>query len=323
MRELIGKGLLTAAAASSVLSLSGGYAQATNGAAAAAGSPGLLSGNSVQAPVEVPVNVCGNTVNPVGVGNPSFGNSCANSSGAHAPSKPRPAHHAQHQAPHAEPAPHAAPAQAPRPAPPRATRDTDSTDAGSTHAAKPWENGGGSAPAKHEHRPGEGAHAAPADHSDGPGHGGSSASGGATNSPGLLSGNLLQAPLDIPLNICGNSVDLVGVLNPVFGNACVNGADVEPPKTPVHPHTPVDPPHPGEPTGPRNPPRPPVEPPAVPENHTPMFPEQPRPVEEGDFVDQLAATGTDSNLLASAAMSAGLLISGGILYRRSRAATRR
>ncbi|MFD3521979.1 chaplin family protein [Streptomyces sp. NPDC058653] len=322
MRELIGKGLLTAAAASSVLSLSGGYAQATNGAAAAAGSPGLLSGNSVQAPVEIPVNVCGNTVNPVGVGNPAFGNSCANASGAHATSKPRPAHQTRPQAPHAEPAPHTVPAQASRPAPPRATHDGHGTDAGSTHAAKPAGNGGGSAPATtHGHRPGGGTHEAPAGHSGRPDHSGSSASGAATNSPGVLTGNLLQAPLHIPLNLCGNTVDLIGVLNPAFGNACVNGTDSKP----QDPHTPVDPPHPGEPTDPRNPPRPPgnPSPPVAPENNTPMLPEQPRPVEEGDFVDQLAATGSDVDLLASAAVSAGLLISGGILYRRSRTAPRR
>ncbi|WP_329386578.1 chaplin [Streptomyces sp. NBC_01716] len=306
MRELIGKGLLTAAAASSVLSLSGGYAQATNGEAAATGSPGLLSGNSVQAPVEIPVNLCGNTVNPVGAGNPSFGNSCANSSGDHAPSKPRPDHHAQQQASHAKPAPHKVPAQG-----------THNTDASSTHAARPGENGGSSAPVRPGHRPDQGAHTGPAGHSERPDHGGSSASGAATNSPGLLSGNLVQAPLDIPLNICGNSVDLVGVLNPAFGNACVNGSDVRPPKTPV------DPPHPGEPIDPRNPPRPPAEPPVVPDNHVPMIPEQPRPVEEGDFVDQLATTGSNTNLMASAAMSTGLLISGGILYRRSRTAARR
>ncbi|MFD3483703.1 chaplin [Streptomyces sp. NPDC058665] len=306
MRELIGKGLLTAAAASSVLSLSGGYAQATNGEAAATGSPGLLSGNSVQAPVEIPVNLCGNTVNPVGAGNPSFGNSCANSSGGQGSSKPRPDHHAQQQAPHAKPAPHRVPAQG--------THSTHDTHASSTHAAKPGENGGSSAPVRPGHRPDQGAHTGPAGHSERPDHGGSSASGATANSPGLLSGNLVQAPLDIPLNICGNSVDLVGVLNPAFGNACVNGSDVAPPKTPHHP---------GEPIDPRNPPRPPAEPPVVPDNHVPMIPEQPRPVEEGDFVDQLATTGSNTNLLASAAMSTGLLISGGILYRRSRTAARR
>ena len=40
-------------------------------------SPGVLSGNTVQVPVDVPVNVCGNTVNVVGLLNPAVGNSCA------------------------------------------------------------------------------------------------------------------------------------------------------------------------------------------------------------------------------------------------------
>jgi len=44
----------------------------------AAGSPGVLSGNAVQVPVHVPVNLCGNTVNVIAALNPAFGNSCAN-----------------------------------------------------------------------------------------------------------------------------------------------------------------------------------------------------------------------------------------------------
>lgn len=44
-----------------------------------AGSPGILSGNVVQVPVHVPVNVCGNTVNLIGTLNPAVGNTCANS----------------------------------------------------------------------------------------------------------------------------------------------------------------------------------------------------------------------------------------------------
>ena len=43
-----------------------------------AGSPGVGSGNSVQVPVHIPVNVCGNSVNVIGLLNPAFGNSCAN-----------------------------------------------------------------------------------------------------------------------------------------------------------------------------------------------------------------------------------------------------
>lgn len=302
MRELIGKGLLTAAAASSVLTMSGGYAQATAGDATAAGSPGLLSGNSVQAPIEVPVNVCGNTVNPVGVGNPAFGNSCANSTGAHAAPKPHQAPQAQHQAPHAEPATHVVPAPGSAQAGP--ARTGHDSDASSTHGAKPREHGGGSAPEGH------GPHANHSDSDDNGTGGGSSASGAAVGSPGLLSGNLLQAPLDIPVNACGNSVDLVGLLNPAFGNTCVND-DGGTPEAPVLPPAPLDPLDP--PTPPRN-----VEPPKVPVAHDPMSPEQPPVVEEADTVEQLAQTGADGNLLAGAALSAGLLIGGGILYRRNR-----
>ncbi|MFI8243621.1 chaplin family protein [Streptomyces sp. NPDC085866] len=47
--------------------------------------------------------------------------------------------------------------------------------------------------------------------------------GTATGSAGLLSGNVVQAPMDIPVNACGNTVNIIGLLNPVTGNACVNG----------------------------------------------------------------------------------------------------
>ncbi|KOV59548.1 chaplin [Streptomyces sp. MMG1121] len=53
-------------------------------------------------------------------------------------------------------------------------------------------------------------------------HGGSGANGEAKNSPGVVSGNLVQAPVHIPVNVCGNSVSVVGVLNPTFGNVCEN-----------------------------------------------------------------------------------------------------
>ncbi|SOE78864.1 Small secreted domain [Streptomyces sp. OV198] len=47
--------------------------------------------------------------------------------------------------------------------------------------------------------------------------------GAASNSPGVLSGNVIQIPLDLGLNLCGNSIDLVGLLNPAVGNTCTNG----------------------------------------------------------------------------------------------------
>lgn len=48
------------------------------------------------------------------------------------------------------------------------------------------------------------------------------AHGAAVGSPGVLSGNLLQVPVHVPVNVCGNTVDVIGVLNPVFGNTCEN-----------------------------------------------------------------------------------------------------
>ncbi|GAA3397397.1 chaplin [Streptomyces roseoviridis] len=75
------KSILVVAAAGGMIALGGGHAQAGSGASGTASdSPGVASGNSVQAPVHAPVNVCGNTVNVVGLLNPAFGNSCANQS---------------------------------------------------------------------------------------------------------------------------------------------------------------------------------------------------------------------------------------------------
>jgi hypothetical protein len=48
------------------------------------------------------------------------------------------------------------------------------------------------------------------------------AGGVATGSPGVLSGNVVQVPVHVPVNACGNTVDVVGLLNPTFGNTCVN-----------------------------------------------------------------------------------------------------
>ncbi|MEU5809856.1 MULTISPECIES: chaplin ChpH [unclassified Streptomyces] len=48
------------------------------------------------------------------------------------------------------------------------------------------------------------------------------AQGAAIGSPGVLSGNVVQVPVHIPVNICGNTIDGVGLLNPAFGNTCVN-----------------------------------------------------------------------------------------------------
>ncbi|MEU9518362.1 chaplin ChpF [Streptomyces sp. NPDC048224] len=51
------------------------------------------------------------------------------------------------------------------------------------------------------------------------------AAGAAVGSPGVLSGNVVQVPIHIPVNVCGNTIDVIGLLNPAFGNTCDNGDD--------------------------------------------------------------------------------------------------
>ncbi|MFF9036578.1 chaplin [Streptomyces sp. NPDC014892] len=48
------------------------------------------------------------------------------------------------------------------------------------------------------------------------------AKGAAIGSPGVLSGNVVQVPIHIPVNVCGNSINIIGLLNPAAGNVCVN-----------------------------------------------------------------------------------------------------
>ncbi|MFK0257811.1 chaplin [Streptomyces sp. NPDC090445] len=78
----IAKAVAVTAAAGSALAAGAGLAVADAGAhGAAIGSPGVLSGNVVQVPVHVPINLCGNTVNVIALLNPAFGNTCINASG--------------------------------------------------------------------------------------------------------------------------------------------------------------------------------------------------------------------------------------------------
>ena len=50
----------------------------------------------------------------------------------------------------------------------------------------------------------------------------SGAEGAAIGSPGVLSGDNVQIPVHLPINLCGNSIDIIALLNPAFGGACAN-----------------------------------------------------------------------------------------------------
>ncbi|GAB3112927.1 hypothetical protein GCM10027160_15640 [Streptomyces calidiresistens] len=282
MRQVTRKGLISVATAGGVLALSGGGTAFANAdaAGAATNSPGVLSGNTIQVPVHVPVNVCGNTIDVVGLLNPAVGNTCANVS---------------------------------------------------------------------------------------EGNNGAVAEGASTNSPGVASGNTIQVPVHVPVNVCGNTIDVVGILNPAVGNSCTNvsgGGDVPPapenpgpgnpgnpgnpgepgepgePGTPGTPGTPGEPGTPGNPGGPGTPgnpggPETPNTPdtPDTPGSETPQqeTPRERAPQGGGDEADDetpvavsaprdgsLAQTGSELPLAAAGLAAAGLLAGGAVLYRRNR-----
>ncbi|MDI3390273.1 chaplin [Streptomyces sp. B-S-A8] len=238
MRQVTRKGLITVAAASGVLAVTG-YAHADSGAQGGAErSPGVASGNSVQAPIEVPVNVCGNTVNVVGLLNPAAGNDCGNSS--HGGGKPS--------------------------------------------------DGGG----KSSDGGGRSANRSSSTNTEGPG-GGASAEGGTSHSPGILSGNSVQAPVEVPVNACGNGITGVGALNPTTGNDCGNDPQEETPRAPQDPQDPVA--------------EEPREQPNEPKTQL---------VTSTRSVEQLAETGSDLPLGIAVPVSAGMLLAGTVLYRRAR-----
>ncbi|MFD4375349.1 chaplin [Streptomyces sp. NPDC058486] len=272
MRQMRRSGLATLLVTGGALALSAGAAHADSGAeGAAVGSPGVGSGNTIQLPVHVPVNLCGNTVNVVGLLNPAAGNSCANTSA--------PAGESRDTGPgrtHKDEA-----------VTPRGGEQTDprggSSDGGAVEGGAV--NGGGATAESH-----------------------------AEGSPGLLSGNGIQLPIDLPVNVVGNSVNVVGIGNPAVGNTGVNV-----PSTPEEPEPQVEIPTPRPQTPPvRNLPPKPVAEQEKPEVQIPAPAPAPAPQGETTRV-ALADTGSDGVGYAAAG-SAALLLGGALMYRRARRA---
>ncbi|NGO07232.1 chaplin [Streptomyces sp. HC44] len=245
MRQVTRKGLMTVAAATGVLAATGGYAHADSGAdGSASDSPGVASGNSVQAPVSVPLNVCGNTVNVIGLLNPAAGNNCANEGG------------------------------------------------GSGNSSGGNSSGGGS-----------------------------QAGGHTSDSSGIGSGNHVQVPVDVPVNVCGNGVSVGGAGNAAEGNDCANtpgghGHETTPPadgeQTP-----------PGKPGDPYDPERPGTSQQQSSDDEAPGASKANRPgtqvVTQPKGSAQLAATGSELPLGLALPVGAGALLMGAVLYRKARA----
>ncbi|WP_231627079.1 chaplin [Streptomyces apocyni] len=129
--------------------------------------------------------------------------------------------------------------------------------------------------------------------------------GGASDSPGILSGNSLEAPVDVPVNACGNTADGAAALNPAFGNTCANTSTSEETERGYGDDQPPVPPTEPKPQSP---------PPAAPEK---AVPEKAVPAPKAPEETELAATGTDPRVVGAAAAGVALLAGGGVLYRRS------
>ncbi|WP_405559527.1 chaplin [Streptomyces canus] len=166
------------------------------------------------------------------------------------------------------------------------------------------------------------------------GSGGSHAGGHTGGSPGVGSGNHVEAPIDVPVNVCGNSVDLIGIGNPAMDNDCENGfgngsgggrhtppggGNQTPPGSPEQPGSPGNPGNPGNPVEPGHPGSP-VTPPGG-GHQTPGGGNHPgtQTVTQPLGSAQLARTGSDLPIGLALPVGAGALLAGTVLYRRARA----
>ena len=156
-------------------------------------SGGILSGNIVQAPVNVPINACGNTVNAAVVSNTESGASCTNSAEGSAPTMPG----------------------APAPGSGGASATAASVDNGGI--------GSGMAVQTPINVPlnvcGITANAAAAHDAIGGGvcadNGGSATAVlGSNGNGGVVSGNSVQTPIEVPANVCG--VEALGATSHVY-----------------------------------------------------------------------------------------------------------
>ena len=316
--------MVVAAAATSVWSLCGSAAFADADASGqTTDSSGVLAGNNVQVPVHLPLNACGNSVDVVGVLNPAFGTSCANESGSDDSSSGASASSSTEGSSGVL---SGNTVQIPVHAPVNACGNSvDVIGVLNGAADNDCSNGSGS------------------DSDDS--SSGASASSSTSGSSGVLAGNTVQVPVHAPVNLCGNTVDVIGVLNPAADSDCAADSTPDvPEEPPANPPT-TTPPTTTPPT--TTPPTttpptttppvvtppvvtppvvtpPAVTPPAVtPPASTPpastVTPQGPSTVVPKP--DQLAETGAGETALAAGA-SAALLLGGALLYRRGRSSAR-
>jgi hypothetical protein len=173
-------------------------------------SPGIGSGNLIQLPVNAPINVCGNQIDVIGILDSVTGNSCSNGGGSAAGGS-NGGTSASGDAKHSPGVGSGNLVQIPINAPVNVCgNQVDVIGVGNTDHGNSCSNGGS---------------------------GSTTASGSSKGSPGVGSGNVIQVPINAPVNVCGNQVDVIGILDSVTGNSCENngGSTPTPPPPPPTP----------------------------------------------------------------------------------------
>ena len=180
-------------------------------------SPGIGSGNLIQLPVNAPINVCGNQIDVIGILDSVTGNSCSNGGGGSSAGGSNGGTSASGSAKHSPGIGSGNLVQIPINAPVNVCgNQVDVIGVGNTDHGNSCSNGGS---------------------------GSTTASGSSKGSPGIGSGNMIQVPINAPVNVCGNQIDVIGILDSVTGNSCSNGggSTTPPPPTPT-PTQPTPPP---------------------------------------------------------------------------------
>ncbi|MGP3952786.1 chaplin [Streptomyces sp. 7N604] len=89
---------VTAAAGAVVAGVAGTAVASSDSKGAAVNSGGVISGNVIQIPLHIPINICGNNFNegPLSIGNATIGNVCINAENDHHDKKHDKKHEKKH-----------------------------------------------------------------------------------------------------------------------------------------------------------------------------------------------------------------------------------
>ena len=179
---------------------------AGSGAAAAASStvknsPGILSGNTVQIPIYLGLNLCSNQVDAAAIHNDVAGSTCGGSGAAGGSNAGSSAT--------------------------ASTTHSGGILSGNTVQAPiniPINACGNQVVAIGSHnKVGGGTCGTGGGSGSGGNSGGSSATAVTDHSGGILSGNIIQAPVNVPVNACGDQVNVIAIKDKTGGTSCETG----------------------------------------------------------------------------------------------------